>query len=508
MKARLDLSAPSQAPHAPQASRGEDGRNAAAHRSGPSSPSDSLREVAELLAQLERLNDLRKLMDETIRLYYWINFLTAAQQRSLGIHELLFPQYWKKPSHGAAHAHGSAQRPSPGALALAALAARHGHGPQACRPPAAIPPLVGVALNARPPIAPIPLSAEQLSKLPPPPLPDRLRTMLEHALTTPWSPDESMEHFQKADRDLSAEAIQEALGVLPELEAALGMPLRKTPNGNYGTRIDVASADGFERLAAERFSGKSSATGAYLHRLVALYQDYKAEYYGLSKAIDRDLYHRDPCSHRPPVRREDALRYLEDKYAVAMEGVLWRAARTSSPVMLDLDGDGQLAVTGRSTAQNRAAGNGFVAAGSVSFDLDGDGQKERIEWMAGDGMLVDDRDGGASLAAAGDGEIDGKRLFGDEGGKYANGYQKLQALDADRDGRLTGSELDGLKVWVDDGDARLQAGELKTMAELGVSEIDTRMTRERTANGESLMRSTFVQHGETKVSEDAWFARG
>ncbi|MNK57097.1 hypothetical protein D3C87_761470 [compost metagenome] len=142
------------------------------------------------------------------------------------------------------------------------------------------------------------------------------------------------------------------------------------------------------------------------------------------------------------------------------------------------------------------------------FDLDGDGRKERIEWMAGDGMLVDDRDGGASASAASDGEIDGRRLFGDEGGRYANGYQKLQQLDTNGDGRLNGSELDGLKVWVDDGDAKLEEGELTSLAELGITEIVTQMTEQVNASGERLMRSTYVQNGESKISEDVWFAQG
>ncbi|HSI03464.1 MAG TPA: hypothetical protein VLC93_03260 [Myxococcota bacterium] len=181
------------------------------------------------------------------------------------------------------------------------------------------------------------------------------------------------------------------------------------------------------------------------------------------------------------------------------------ASQTGSPVMLDLNHDNALGVTGNSTAKHRA--DDQVNA-TVDFDLDADGVKERIEWMKGDGdgMLVDDRDGGASAAAAGNGEIDGKRLFGDEGGKYLNGYEKMKALDANGDGKLNGTELDGLKSWIDDGDAKVEAGELKTLAELGVSEIDLKM--ELTANDrcEMIMRSTFTQNGERHVSEDVWFA--
>ncbi len=181
------------------------------------------------------------------------------------------------------------------------------------------------------------------------------------------------------------------------------------------------------------------------------------------------------------------------------------ASQTGSPVMLDLNHDGGLGVTGNSTAKYRA--DNEVSA-TVDFDLDADGVKERIEWMSGDGdgMLVDDRDGGASAAASTHGEIDGKRLFGDEGGKYLNGYEKMKALDANGDGKLSGNELDGLKSWIDDGDAKVEAGELKTLAQLGVSEIDLKMELTANDRGEMIMRSTFTQNGEKHVSEDVWFA--
>ncbi|MEB3196607.1 MAG: hypothetical protein VKP62_05325 [Candidatus Sericytochromatia bacterium] len=177
-----------------------------------------------------------------------------------------------------------------------------------------------------------------------------------------------------------------------------------------------------------------------------------------------------------------------------------------SPVMLDLNGDGKLGTTGVSTAKQRIDSQ---VGKTVSFDLDGDGRKENVEWMdgQGDAMLVDDRDGGASRAAAGNGEIDGSRLFGDQGGKFDNGYVKLARHDANGDGKLTGQELEGLKTWVDDGDAKVEAGELKSLAEQGISELSVQMNLQKNARGEDLMRSSFVQNGETKATEDVWFAK-
>jgi hypothetical protein len=178
---------------------------------------------------------------------------------------------------------------------------------------------------------------------------------------------------------------------------------------------------------------------------------------------------------------------------------------THSPIMLDLNHDGHLGVTGASTAKDRIDG---TIGRTVSFDIDGDGKKENVEWMAGDGdgMLVDDSDGGVTAASRGNGQIDGSRLFGDQGGKYANGYEKLQQLDANHDGKLTGHELDGLKAWIDDGDGVVEEGELKTLVDLGVTELDVRMQLTTNDRGEMLMRSTFTQNGEKQVSEDVWFS--
>ncbi len=180
--------------------------------------------------------------------------------------------------------------------------------------------------------------------------------------------------------------------------------------------------------------------------------------------------------------------------------------RRSDPLALDLNNDGKIGVTGQSTAKDAKVD---TLGRTVSFDIDGDGVKDEIEWMSGDGdgMLVDDRDGGATGAMLTDGEINGTRLFGDEGGKFANGFEKLKAFDKDGDGKLTGKELEGLKVWIDDGDAKLEGGELKSLAELGITEMSVQMQHEKNDRGETLERSSYVQNGETRMSEDVWFGK-
>jgi len=108
----------------------------------------------------------------------------------------------------------------------------------------------------------------------------------------------------------------------------------------------------------------------------------------------------------------------------------------------------------------------------------------------------------------GNGEIDGTRLMGDQGGKFANGYEKMKQHDANGDGKLTGEELKGLKTWVDNnGDGKVDQGELKSMDELGITELDCGVNNVQNGRGENLMQSSFTQNGQKKLSEDVWFAQ-
>lgn len=197
------------------------------------------------------------------------------------------------------------------------------------------------------------------------------------------------------------------------------------------------------------------------------------------------------------------------------------ASRCGSPIALDLDNDGRISVTGRSSAKFRTAASSFTGEGSVLFDLEATGRKARYEWLKGDGdgFLVNDREGQVTRAiAANGGEVDGSVLFGSAGG-YENGYYKLASLFlpdfrvASSAGipvvstRLASNSLDGLKVWIDaNHDARVQAAELETLESLGITEIDTRMRYFRSAEGDMLMRSTYTRNGKQYMTEDVWFA--
>ncbi|MGV6818068.1 MAG: Ig-like domain-containing protein [Thiotrichales bacterium] len=172
-----------------------------------------------------------------------------------------------------------------------------------------------------------------------------------------------------------------------------------------------------------------------------------------------------------------------------------------SPIALDLNRDGQIGVTGNSSAKERA--HTSEIGETVRFDIDADGEQESIEWLKGDGdaMLVDNRDGLATEL------MDGSRLFGDQGGEFEHGYEKLAELDLNGDGQLNGEELRGLDLWSDDGDAIVEAGEMASLFDHGITALSTEMRPEANMAGETLMRSTaMTESGEELTTEDVWFA--
>lgn len=133
------------------------------------------------------------------------------------------------------------------------------------------------------------------------------------------------------------------------------------------------------------------------------------------------------------------------------------------PLVLDLDGGGVSLV---------AAIRGPV------FDLFGWGEGVRTAWIgAGEAFLALDRDG--------NGRIDnGRELFTNFVGtrgydEVPSGFDHLARHDANGDGRLDAADpaFGDLRLWQDaDGDAVSDRGELKTLAEAGVSSIDVRYT--------------------------------
>ena len=74
---------------------------------------------------------------------------------------------------------------------------------------------------------------------------------------------------------------------------------------------------------------------------------------------------------------------------------------------------------------------------------------------------------------------DGRQLFGSRTWWifFRDGYEALSVLDDNRDGRLTGGELEGIAVWVErNGDGASQAGEVLTLEEARIESIGVRAT--------------------------------
>ncbi|NMG35399.1 RTX toxin [Azoarcus sp. TTM-91] len=173
-----------------------------------------------------------------------------------------------------------------------------------------------------------------------------------------------------------------------------------------------------------------------------------------------------------------------------------QAQTTTSPLILDLDGDG---------VETTALTNG------VFFDHDGNGFAEQSGWVGkDDGLLVLDRNGNGSI----DG---GSELFGNNttlanGNKAANGFAALRELDSNLDGVIDANDAAyaSLRVWKDaDGDGITDEGELLPLEEAGVARIALNYTNTATtdANGnQHLQTGSFTRaDGTTATVTDVWF---
>lgn len=153
-----------------------------------------------------------------------------------------------------------------------------------------------------------------------------------------------------------------------------------------------------------------------------------------------------------------------------------------SPIVLDMDGDGKLEASNGQWLPHQYNGGKLV-----KFDIDGDGFVDMTEWVGpNDGLLI---------VYKSQEIVTGHDLFGDADG-FLNGYFKLQLLDTNKDGKLSGDELKNLSVWQDKNmDAKIDSGEVKTLKEL---EIETLHLNHKN------LHSTFIQGGKTKSMWD-WY---
>jgi hypothetical protein len=135
------------------------------------------------------------------------------------------------------------------------------------------------------------------------------------------------------------------------------------------------------------------------------------------------------------------------------------------PLVLDLNGDG--------------VGLTSLADGA-RFDFSGDLFKEKTGWVgAHDGILVVDHNGNGLID-------DGSEMFGNfeafgaPGGTQSYsavpGFAQLAAYDSNGDGKVDASDTHfaDIKVWQDaNQNGKTDAGELKSLAEVGIASIST-----------------------------------
>jgi hypothetical protein len=147
-----------------------------------------------------------------------------------------------------------------------------------------------------------------------------------------------------------------------------------------------------------------------------------------------------------------------------------------STILVDLDGDG---LEARHTKRTNA-----------SFDMDADGIADDTGWVSGgDGMLVIDRDEDGTITHA------SELSFLSEKEDATSAWDGLSVLDNTRDGKIDAKDarFGELKIWADrNGDGISQADELKSLTDMGITEIALRSTptNESTRPGNNTPLST------------------
>jgi hypothetical protein len=180
-----------------------------------------------------------------------------------------------------------------------------------------------------------------------------------------------------------------------------------------------------------------------------------------------------------------------------LRGAFMSAQKSSSPIVLDLDGDGV-----ETTA----------VLGATHFDYAGDGFAESTGWAErDDGLLALDRNG--------NGQIDnGVELFGGDtllldGTTAANGFEALRELDTNGDGRIDALDAayGDLRVWRDlNRDGSSQSDELLSLEQAGVRSInvdyETSAQIDENGNAHRQVGSFQRSDGSTGAATDVWFA--
>ena len=168
----------------------------------------------------------------------------------------------------------------------------------------------------------------------------------------------------------------------------------------------------------------------------------------------------------------------------------------TSPLIVDLDGDG---------VETMSVANG------IYFDHDGNGFAENTGWVGkDDGLLVRDINGNGQID-------DGTELFGNNsvlsnGQKAANGFEALKDLDSNNDGVFNNQDTawNEVKVWKDsNSNGIVDEGELLTMEQAGITGFDLNYQSQSRddANGNAHLQTSTITKadGTTADITDVWF---
>jgi Ca2+-binding RTX toxin-like protein len=178
-----------------------------------------------------------------------------------------------------------------------------------------------------------------------------------------------------------------------------------------------------------------------------------------------------------------------------LKGLFDEAMGASSPLILDLDGDGAETL-GQSAY--------------IQFDHDCNGFAELTGWVGpDDGLLVLDRNG--------NGQIDnGSELFGNNSGTgtgWANGFDALAEFDSNLDGSINASDtaFASLRVWKDaNSNGFVDTNELLTLQQAGVGSLSLSYTNgtavDAQGNSHLQLGSYTTTQGQTRQMTDVWFS--
>ncbi|WP_432695228.1 calcium-binding protein [Marinobacterium sp. YM272] len=172
------------------------------------------------------------------------------------------------------------------------------------------------------------------------------------------------------------------------------------------------------------------------------------------------------------------------------------AEKITSPLVVDLDGDGV---------------ETLAKTEYIYFDHDGNGVAERTGWVASDdGILVMDKNGDGQISS-------GNELFGSNtqlanGDAAANGFVALSQYDDNSDSVI--DHLDAaystINVWQDlDSDGKVDEGEILSLADAGISSLSTSWVNTSVLDGKgNVIKQTSTAttvDGSSVALSDVWF---